>query len=290
MNNRLGIYYAYLVDFYDADFEDCIRRAAKLGFQALGLRSTNVMKLPDEKQDAVKKLADDLGISLNYAAALNTEDISSENEGERRAAVEFIKKVIRSIGRMGATTLNGGFYSFWHSTLPLGVKDKRPYMERSAAGMRELCAVAADYGMTLGLEILNRYETYMLNTVEEGLQYLAIADCKKLGLHLDTYHMNIEEDTLGGAIRQAGDKLVHFHLGEANRDVPGPNGHINWDEVFAALKDIKYEGLIEFEPFVTNGTEVGRALYVWHDIARGENVDTKLARSLAFIREVMARH
>ncbi len=290
MNNKLGIYYAYMVDNYDADFAGCVKRAHALGFDAVGLRSTNVMKLDNAAQDDLKKLADDLGISINYAAALNTEDISSENEAERKAAVDFIKKVIHSIGRMGATTLNGGFYSFWHSTLPLGVKDKRPYMERSAAGMRELCAVASDYGMTLGLEILNRYETFMLNTVTEGLQYLAMADCKNLGLHLDTYHMNIEEKTLGGAIREAGDKLVHFHLGEANRDVPGPHGHINWDEVFSALKDANYTGLIEFEPFVTNGTEVGKALYVWHDIAEGQDRFEKLSTSLTFVKDLMAKY
>ena len=82
---------------------------------------------------------------------------------------------------------------------------------------------------------------------------------------LDTYHTNIEEFSIGDAIRTVGDKLVGFHVGENNRSVPG-RGHLDWDEIFCALKDVSYRGRIVAEPFVMTGGEVGRDIYVWRNL------------------------
>ncbi|MDR2392194.1 MAG: sugar phosphate isomerase/epimerase [Planctomycetota bacterium] len=240
---------------YNTDYDSCIRKAATLGFDSVGLRGTGIVGFADEKKKATRELADSLGVTLNYVAACGA-DLASESGEERAVAVGQIGEILGAVASMGGTLVCGAFYAPWKGTLPAGVVDKRPNLERSARAMREICRRADGLGIRINLEILNRYENYLLNTASEGLEYLEAAGCGNLGPLLDTFHMNIEEETLPGAIRAAGDRLGHFHIGEANRDVPGPGGHIPWPEVFAAIRDIGYPGIVEFEPFVTNGSEI----------------------------------
>jgi D-psicose/D-tagatose/L-ribulose 3-epimerase len=285
--NRIGAYFTYWASEYNADYDNCIRRAAALGFDSVGLRGTGITGFSDRKRAATKELADRLGVSLNYVAACRA-DLASESAGERALAAAQIGEILEAVAFMGGTLVCGAFYAPWKGTLPAGTTDKRPHLERSARAMREICRRAADLGIQINLEILNRYENYLLNTVAEGLEYLEAAGCGNLGLLLDTFHMNIEEETLPGAIRAAGGKLGHFHIGEANRDVPGPGGHIPWPEVFAALGDVGYAGIIEFEPFVANGTEIAANIHLWRNLAKGRDLDRKLGESLRYVKGILA--
>lgn len=285
---KLGAYFTYWATRYNADYDDCIRRAAALGFDAVGVRGTGIVEFSDAKKEATRKLAEDLGVKLTFVAALADYDISSEDAAARRKGVDYIRRIIDAIAFMKGDILGGSFYASWHSVLPVGVVDKRPWLDRSAEGMREICRAAADNGIAVSLEILNRYETFLLNTAAEGVAYVRQVGCPNLGLLLDTFHMNIEEDTLPGAIETAGDLLTHFHVGEADRDVPRPDGHIDWKAVFAALKRIGYRGIVEFEPFVTMGTEIGKNVCLWRDLTLGEDLDEKMRRSLAFVKREMA--
>ena len=110
-----------------------------------------------------------------------------------------------------------------------------------------------------------RLITCLINTAKEALQYVSEIDSKNIGVLLDTYHMNIEEDNIGDAIRLVGNQLTSFHTGDNNRRAPG-RGHINWDEVFKALSDINYKGRIISEPFIMQGGEVGRDIHVYRDL------------------------
>jgi D-psicose/D-tagatose/L-ribulose 3-epimerase len=124
--------------------------------------------------------------------------------------------------------------------------------------------VARDRGVKFCLEILNRFEGYLINTVEQGLRMLEEVDQPSVKLHLDTFHMNIEEPNLGDAIRKAGQALGHFHASENNRRRPGV-GHIPWVDIRRALDDIDYDGWIVMESFVRPQGEVGQTLSIWHD-------------------------
>ena len=287
MDNKVGAYFTYWAEHYNTDYDICIQKAAALGFDAVGVRGTGIVEFSDAKKDSTRKLAEDLGLKMNFVAALPV-DISSEDPAARDEGLKYIKRIIDAVAYMKGDILAGAFYSSWHSTLPIGVTDKTPWLERSAACMREICDVAADSGIRISLEILNRYETCLLNTAAEGVDYVRRVDRPNLGLLLDTFHMNIEEETLDGAIETAGDLLTHFHVGEANRDVPRPDGHIDWSAIFKALKRVGYQGIIEFEPFVTMGTEIGKNICLWRDLSAGLDLDEKMRRSLAFIRGQMA--
>ncbi len=287
MDNLVGAYFTYWAEHYNTDYDQCIKKAAALGFDAVGVRGTGIVEFSDEKKDSTRKLAEDLGLKMNFVAALPV-DISSEDPNARREGLDYIKRIIDAVVYMKGDLLAGAFYAAWHSTLPVGVTDKTPYLDRSAACMRDICTTAANCGIRISLEILNRYETFLLNTAAEGMDYINRVGADNLGLLLDTFHMNIEEDTLDGAIETAGNRLTHFHVGEANRDVPRPDGHIDWPRIFKALKRVGYQGIIEFEPFVTMGTEIGKNICLWRDLHGGMDFDVKLALSLKLMCEQMA--
>jgi D-psicose/D-tagatose/L-ribulose 3-epimerase len=135
------------------------------------------------------------------------------------------------------------------------------------------------------MELLNRFEGYLINTVEQGLEIIAAVGSDYLKLHLDTFHLNIEADHIGNAIRLAGDRLGHFHAVENNRKVPG-QGHIPWSEVGQALDDIHYAGTVVSESFLSPAGEVGRGLYIWHPPL--SDLDQAARQTAEFLRRCFA--
>jgi D-psicose/D-tagatose/L-ribulose 3-epimerase len=132
--------------------------------------------------------------------------------------------------------------------------------------------------------ILNRYEQFLLNTCAEGLDYIHAVNHPNCGILLDTFHMNIEEDSLGNAIRMAGLYLHGFHLAETNRKPVGL-GRQPWGEIKKALDDIFYEGSLIQHPFITAGGQVGEDVAVWRELIPDADVDALAAESAIFIRD-----
>ena len=164
--------------------------------------------------------------------------------------------------------------------------DKPGDWARSVKNVREIGKVAGDCGVDYCLEVLNRFEGYLLNTAAEGAAFVREVDVPAVKLMLDTFHMNIEEDSMGGAIRSAKGLMGHFHTGECNRRVPG-QGRMPWREIGEALREIGYDGTVCMEPFVRMGGKVGSDIKVWHDLSEGadiETLDRDAAKSVAFER------
>jgi D-psicose/D-tagatose/L-ribulose 3-epimerase len=165
--------------------------------------------------------------------------------------------------------------------------DKRPAMERSIGSLRRVAPLAEALGVVLNVEVVNRFEQYLLNTSAEAIAYVREVDSPNVRLMLDTFHLNIEEDQIGAAIVAAGDLLGHFHIGEANRMPPG-RGHMPWNEVVSALRQINYQGAIVMEPFLQVGGEVGRDIRVYRDLSAGLDLDAEARDALAFTRALLA--
>ena len=125
-----------------------------------------------------------------------------------------------------------------------------------------------------------------MNTAEEAVSYVEEVDSPNIKILLDTFHMNIEEDTFEDAIKTAGKYLGHVHIGENNRKPPG-NGHIPWGEFGTALKDIDYQGGVVMEPFLIPGGQVGRDIKVWRDLSVGVDMDEEARKALLFMRDVL---
>jgi D-psicose/D-tagatose/L-ribulose 3-epimerase len=131
--------------------------------------------------------------------------------------------------------------------------------------LKKLCQYAEKNGRQICMEPLNRFETDFINTVDQALQMLEDVGSPVLRLHLDTFHMNIEEKCQGEAIRKAGKKLGHFHACGSDRGTPG-NDHICWDCIAKALKKVKYDGNVVIESFTQDVKVIAKAAAIWRQI------------------------
>lgn len=289
--NKLGIFMNFWEKGWDADHAKYIRKAAAIGFDILEFQAQPLLEMNDERLRELKRLADDCGIELTYSLGLDPAyDVSSADESVRRGGILYLQHIVEKIGVMEGKLLSGVSYAGWGSPNYV-VNDKSALVERSKASMREIVRTAEDYGVTYCVEAVNRFEGCIINTAREALDYVADIDSPNIGILLDTYHMNIEEASIGDAIRLAGDKLTSFHTGENNRSVPG-RGHLDWDEIFGALHDIGYTGRIVSEPFVQMGGEVGRDIKVWRDLVENpteERLDAEAAYLLSFTRSMLEK-
>lgn len=290
--NKFGIFMNFWEKNWDADHKKYIKKASEIGFDVLEFQAQPLLEMSKDHMKELASLADDCGIELTYSLGLDRNyDVSSLDEKVRLGGVDYLKRIVECIGFMGGTLLSGVSYAGW-GTPDNFLGDKRPYWENSLKSMREIIKTAEDCGVTYCVEAVNRFETCLINTAAEALAYVAEVDSPNIGVLLDTYHMNIEENNIGDAIRLVGDKLTSFHTGENNRTAPG-RGHLDWDEIFGALADINYKGRIVSEPFVMQGGEVGRDIHVYRDLIDNpseKRIDEEAAYLLNFEREMVKKY
>ena len=186
---------------------------------------------------------------------------------------------------MGGNTFSGVIYS------EIGKKsDRRPgntEWKHSAEGLKEVCRYAQDFGVTVGIEPVNRYETYLINTCEQALELISMIDEPNAAVHLDTYHMNIEEKDFYEATKLAGDRLCHYHLCENDRGIPG-TGLVDWDGIFRALGEMKYDGNAALESFVEVSDNMREATCIWRDLAPSS--DVLVEQGAQMIRGMESKH
>lgn len=285
-----GIYNAYWTHEWSANYEHYIPKVKKLGFDVLEISCAALTRdyATDAKIRDLKKCADDNGIVLTAGYGPTKEqNISSEDPAVVQKAMNFFSMIMPKLQMMDIHILGGGLYSYWplDPTLPM---DKEKDLDRAVKNMKQLAKIAEDHGVVLGMEVLNRYEGYMMNTCKEGLDFIHRVDSPSCKVMLDTFHMNIEEDNMAAAIRLAGKDLCHLHLGEQNRQVPG-KGSMPWQEIGQALRDINYQGAAVMEPFVMKGGTIGSEIKVWRDLVSDiseEALDRDASGSVAFVRHV----
>ncbi|MBQ4110966.1 MAG: sugar phosphate isomerase/epimerase [Clostridia bacterium] len=289
--NKLGIFMNFWEKDWDADHAKYIKKAADIGYDVLEFQAQPLLEMSDEKLKSLKALADEVGIELTYSLGLDPAyDVSSPDENVRLGGVDYLKRIVTQIGKMDGKLLSGVSYAGW-GTPPYILNDKRPLLENSLKSMRSIIKTAEDCGVTYCVEAVNRFEGCLINTAQEALDYAAEVDSKNIGVLLDTYHMNIEENSIGDAIRLVGDKLTSFHTGENNRTAPG-KGHLDWDEIFKALSEISYKNRIVCEPFVMMGGEVGRDIHVFRDLIDNpseERIDEEAKYILEFEKSMMKK-
>lgn len=290
---KYGIYFAYWEKEWFADYKKYIDKIANLGFDILEI-SCGAFKntyTTDAQLTELRKYAEDKNVILTagYGPAQG-ENISSADAAVQENGMRFFEETLRKLHVLGVKSLGGGLYSYWPVDYSKPI-DKPGDLERSIQNMKKIAKIAESYDITLGMEVLNRFEGYLLNTCEEAIAYVDAVGSSHVKIMLDTFHMSIEEDNIGAAIRMAGDKLGHLHLGERNRQVPG-RGTMPWDEIGQALRDIHYEGTAVMEPFVMPGGTIGSEVKVWRNLIPDTSeavLDRDAKDSLAFIKHVFER-
>jgi D-psicose/D-tagatose/L-ribulose 3-epimerase len=278
---KVGIEIFYWLENWSDDQPSCFARARALGFDAV---EVSLISGPDTNIAAMRSELDRCGLDVFCSMGLPLDqDITSPDDAVRRAGIDYLRRCVQAAARLRSPILGGLPYVPWLH-FP-NARDLRPYRERSAAAMREVAAVAGDLGITVCIEIINRFETYLFNTVAEGLEYLRMVDHPAVKLQLDTYHMNMEEDSLPAAIRQAGSHIGHFHCADSNRKLPGC-GHIDWKAIKSALDEVGYPGGLVIETFPNPAAETGRTVNVWRPLV--QDYDSEAQQALAFLRQHVA--
>ncbi len=289
-NMRYGIYVAYWLKEWSADYYGLIEKAGKLGFDCLEISCAALIEQYASNADLeeLKKRAEDNGITLTAGYGPPKQyDLSSSDSEITKNALRFYRDILSKLGKLGITIVGGGLYSYWPVDYSLPIDKKRDW-DNSVRNMREVAKYAEDNGVVMGMEVLNRFEGYLLNTCVEACRYTEEVGSPNVQVMLDTFHMNIEEDDMGGAIRLAGKRLCHFHAGEQNRQVPG-KGRMPWHEIGTALNDIEYDKAVVMEPFVMPGGTVGRDIKVFRDIVsdtKESSLDRDARASVEFLRHV----
>ena len=287
---KYGIYFAYWTKEWAADYKYFMAKAKKLGFDVLEISCAALQNtyLKDEQLIDLKKCAadNDLILTSGYGPT-KQQNLSSADPAVVKKAMGYFSELLTKLQLMDIKMLGGGLYSYWPLDFNIPM-DKSADLERSIKNLKILSKVAEDCDVTLGMEVLNRYEGYILNTCDEALKFVEAVGSSHVKIMLDTFHMNIEEDNIASAIRTAGSQLGHLHIGEQNRRVPG-KGSLPWNEIGQALRDIDYQGAAVMEPFVLSGGTIGSEIKVWRDLipnASEEMLDRDAKGALEFVRHV----
>ena len=202
---------------------------------------------------------------------------------DQREAMKYCKALIDHMVNLGCPSLIGPVYSVVGKADAVEPKEQKREFALVVKNLKVLCAYAEKKGVQICVEPLNRFETDFLNTCEKGLRLIKAVNSPVLKLHLDTFHMNIEEKNQAAAIRKAGKLLGHFHACGSDRGTPG-NDHIDWTPIVKALKSIRYKGDVVIESFTTDVKVIARAAAIWR---RMEPTREEIAvKGLKFLKKV----
>ena len=264
----------------DENFAPLLRRIADMGFGAVELP----LESPgDWDPSRVRDVLDEVGLAPVMVGAMGPGRSLLAQAGDVAATQDYLRTCIRAAHTLGARIVAGPFYA------PTGATWRMSLAERAAAAreLRENLAPlrdeALEAGVTLAVEPLNRYETSLINTVEQALDVLGPILGPGLGLALDTYHLNIEEKRPNDAIRLAGESIAHVQVCGNDRGAVGDD-HTDWPGVIQALDDVNYTGVLGLESFTGENATIAVAASVWRPLASSQ--DALAERSLAYLNDL----
>ena len=265
------------------DWSEASARKAAVSAKKAGYDYIEMLMIEPEKIDVAmtKEVLAEHGLSATASLGLSPEtDVTSTNPSIVKKGDELLRKVVDKLHAIGSTELCGVIYcSLGKYPGPASTENRA----NSISAVTRLADYAADKGININLEVVNRYETNIMNTGKEGLKFLEAVNRPNAYLHLDTYHMNIEEDGMSQAVLDAGDALGYVHIGESHRGYLG-SGNVDFDTFFTALKKINYSGPITFESFssVVVDPALSNALCIWRNL--WEDSDDLAAHALKYMK------
>lgn len=252
--------YIWSADFTPAHL-DLLPRLKTAGFDGVEIP---IFRPAQFEAAAIRRGADAAGLERTAVASLLPElSLISDDRDVRHRTVEHISSAIKAAAELGSRLFAGPLYA------PVGYLPGRRRTEeewkRAVEGYQQIGETLDAYDVVLGIEPLNRFETFFLNTAADGAALCDAVNHPRIGLLFDTFHANIEEKHPGAAIRAAGRHIKHVHTCENDRGTPG-SGHVPWTEVFAALREIGYDAWLTIESFGFALGDLSAAAAIWRDI------------------------
>ena len=271
------------------DLKARIAKASEIGFDTFELTPFDF--LHGNRQDGL--------VLADYAHSKNVElvfccgfpqdcDMVSDDEEIRENGVKYMREMFKLMKEMDVHMLVGALYGYWPSyrSTILDPNDKIYIMKRTAEYFKRAAEDADKYDCNCAIECLNRFEHWLINTGEECSNFVDMVNNPRVGVHLDTFHMNIEEASIKDAVLNAGSRLKALHLAERNRALPGTSDFL-WDDFFGALKQVGFDGYMDIESFIVTGGTVCADIALWRDLTGGKSVDELddlNAQALAFMK------
>jgi D-psicose/D-tagatose/L-ribulose 3-epimerase len=201
------------------------------------------------------------------------------------AAERFLQAAVDVTAALGSDALSGAIYTH------LGTLTRKPPTEDELATVarviKSVARYAAEQDVSLGIEAINRYETYLINLASQADEMLSRIDEANVFIHLDTYHMNIEEKGFYDPIVATGPRMRYIHLSESDRGTPG-TGNVHWDDVFRGLKAMEYDGRLVMESFAAVNEDIIGATALWRDVVG--DPQALITDGLTFLRDRAAEH
>ncbi|HET7217472.1 MAG TPA: sugar phosphate isomerase/epimerase [Vicinamibacterales bacterium] len=249
-------------------FPEIAQHVARLGFDLLEVPIESTGDLDYKKAAGVIK---ELGLQTSVCAAMSPDrDLIHSDESVRKNAMSYVRHCVDAAQTLGAANVVGPLYSAVGRTWQATADERQRDVELLVKELKELSAYAHERGVVLCVEPLNRFETSFLNLASQAIAIVDEVGHPGCGLLLDTFHMNIEEQSIGAAIRSAGARLKHLHACENDRGAPG-TGHIQWTEVADACRAINYQGPAVIESFTAAVKSIARAAAIWRPLARTQD-------------------
>ena len=227
----------------------------------------------------------DNGLGVSVCAAMGPDrDLVIDDDSIRKNAAAYLRHCVDAVKTLGGTNIVGPLYStvgrVWQAT----PEDRARDTDTLIKALQELAAYACDHGAVLCVEPLNRFETSFINLAQQAIEVIDRVSSPGCQIMLDTFHMNVEEKSLGDAIRATGSRLAHLHACENDRGAPG-TGHVPWNEVAQALRDIQYHGPVVIESFTSKVKSIARAAAIWRSLAPTQ--DALAQDGLKFLKQLL---
>ncbi|HSN75264.1 MAG TPA: sugar phosphate isomerase/epimerase [Anaerolineae bacterium] len=226
------------------------------------------------------------GLGVSCCVAMGPDrDLIHPDPAIRASGMAYVRGAIEATAALGGTNLVGPLYSTVGRTWQMTADERARDTDLLVENLSQLAAYAQDRGVRLGVEPLNRFETSFINLASQAIEVVDRVASPACGIMLDTFHMNIEEKSLGDAIRAAGPRLIHLHACENDRGAPG-SGNVTWDQVKQGLQDIGYDGPVVIESFTAKVKSIARAAAIWRALAPTQD---DLARDgVRFLKQLLS--
>jgi D-psicose/D-tagatose/L-ribulose 3-epimerase len=277
---KYGINFLLWSGNFDEKSIPLVKKAADMGFDGVEIPIFDPEAVDVDK---TKAALDDLGMESTGCSILGDDrDLISDDPDIRENAKKYMKDCVKICGELGSKIFCGPLYSAVGKLVGRSRTDEE--WDLAVAGLKEVAEVARDNDVTLAIEPLNRFETYFINIAEDAVKLVKDVEHPNVKIHLDTFHMNIEEKDLYKAIKSTGEAglLAHMHCCENDRGAPG-SGHVDWDGVFKALHEVNYNGWLTIESFVPAIEAIAKAAAIWRELNPG-GADAVAKEGLKFLK------
>ncbi|OZM84227.1 sugar phosphate isomerase/epimerase [Pseudonocardia sp. MH-G8] len=265
----------------DAAVAEIAPRVAGWGFDVLELP---VEQPGDWDPARTAKILGDLGLGASVCLVMPPgRELVAADAATVASTQDYLRAVLDAAAAVGAQAIAGPAYTSVGRTWRLTVAERAAAYAQLRENLAPVVEHAAAVGVRIGVEPLNRYETSLLNTVDQALEALEGLPAEHIGLALDTYHLNIEEQDPAAAVRRAAGRIAHVQVCANDRGAPGAD-HVDWARLLAALDDAGYAGPLCIESFTAENASIATAASIWRPLARSQ--DAIATDGLRFLRAV----